>query len=60
MSGLEGLHCIAHRLIFYFSVKQAKKFVEGVPQVVKEDVSKEEAQKLKTTLEAAGGSVQLD
>ena len=39
---------------------QAKKFVEGVPQVIKADVSKEEAEKLKTALEAVGGSVELD
>jgi len=30
-----------------------------VPQVVKKDVSKEEAEKLKATLEAVGGVVEI-
>ena len=33
---------------------QAKKFVESAPAVVKADVSKEEAEKIKETLTAAG------
>ena len=39
---------------------QSKKFVEGVPQVIKSEVSKEEAERLKAALEAAGGVVELD
>ena len=39
---------------------QAKKFVEGVPQVVQADVKKEEAERLKEALEAAGGTVEID
>ena len=39
---------------------QAKKFVEGVPQVVQKGVSKEEAEKLKAALEAAGGVVEIE
>ncbi|XP_064406484.1 uncharacterized protein LOC135351429 [Halichondria panicea] len=39
---------------------QSKKFVEGVPQVIKSEVSKEEAERLKVALEAAGGVVELD
>ena len=39
---------------------QAKKFVESVPQVVQKDISKEEAAKLKTILEAAGGVVSIE
>lgn len=39
---------------------EAKKFVEGVPKVVKEKVSKDEAEKLKKQLEAIGGTVVLE
>ena len=39
---------------------QAKKFVESAPAVVKTDLSKEEAEKLKTVLEAAGGTCKID
>ncbi|GCB61468.1 hypothetical protein scyTo_0012922 [Scyliorhinus torazame] len=39
---------------------QAKKLVESLPQEVKANVSKEEAEKLKSALEAAGGTVQLE
>lgn len=38
----------------------AKKFVEGVPGVIREDVPKEEAEKIKATLEALGGTVILE
>jgi len=39
---------------------QAKKFVESVPQVVRSDISKEEAEKLKEALTAAGGTVEVE
>lgn len=39
---------------------QAKKFVESVPQVVRSDISKEEAEKLKEALTAAGGTVEIE
>ena len=39
---------------------QAKKFVESVPQVVRSDVSKEDAEKLKEVLTAAGGTVEIE
>lgn len=39
---------------------QSKKFVESLPQVVHKDVSKEEAERLKTALEAAGGTVEIE
>ncbi|XP_048467047.1 39S ribosomal protein L12, mitochondrial [Rhincodon typus] len=39
---------------------QAKKLVESLPQEVKAKVGKEEAEKLKAALEAAGGTVQLE
>lgn len=41
------------------SLMDAKKLVEGVPAKIKEGVEKDEADKLKSELEAAGGSVEL-
>ncbi|MBA3810215.1 MAG: 50S ribosomal protein L7/L12 [Caulobacteraceae bacterium] len=38
-------------------LKEAKDLVEGAPQNVKENVSKQEAEDVKTKLEAAGASV---
>ncbi|KAF3846260.1 hypothetical protein F7725_003338 [Dissostichus mawsoni] len=38
---------------------QAKKLVEALPQEIRANVSKEEAEKLKASLEAAGGTVVL-
>ncbi|NNE72250.1 MAG: 50S ribosomal protein L7/L12 [Acidimicrobiales bacterium] len=40
-------------------LKEAKEMVEGAPQAVLEKVSKEDAEKAKEALEAAGGSVEL-
>ena len=39
---------------------QAKKLVESLPQEIRVNVSKEEAEKLKAALEAAGGTVVLE
>ncbi|PWN52494.1 ClpS-like protein [Violaceomyces palustris] len=39
---------------------EAKKFVESAPQVLKEGINKEEAEKLKKAIEAAGGTVELE
>ena len=39
---------------------QAKKFIESVPQVFKDNISKEEAEKLKTQLEKAGATCVLE
>ncbi|CAG8498520.1 8613_t:CDS:2 [Ambispora leptoticha] len=39
---------------------EAKKFVEGVPKVIKESAPKEEAEKIKKTIEDLGGSVVLE
>ncbi|KAK5856192.1 hypothetical protein PBY51_007803 [Eleginops maclovinus] len=39
---------------------QAKKLVESLPQEIRANVSKEEAEKLKASLEAAGGTVVLE
>jgi large subunit ribosomal protein L7/L12 len=41
------------------SLMEAKKMVEGVPTKLKEAISKEDAEKVKAEVEAAGGSVEL-
>lgn len=41
-------------------LKEAKEMVEGAPKVIKEGVAKEEAEKMKKDLEAAGAKVKLD
>lgn len=41
------------------SLMDAKKMVEGCPATLKEGVSKEEADKIKADVEAAGGSIEL-
>jgi large subunit ribosomal protein L7/L12 len=38
---------------------EAKNFVEDCPGILKEDIEKEEAEKLQKELEAAGGEVEL-
>jgi large subunit ribosomal protein L7/L12 len=40
-------------------LKEAKELVEGIPAKVKEGISKEDAEKLKATLEAAGATVSI-
>ena len=40
-------------------LKEAKDLVEGAPKAVKEGVNKEEADKMKATLEKAGAKVEL-
>jgi large subunit ribosomal protein L7/L12 len=40
-------------------LKEAKDLVEGAPKPVKEGISKEDAEKLKEEIEAAGGSVEI-
>ena len=39
---------------------QSKKFVESLPQDVKKDIPKDEAEKLKAVLEAAGGIAEIE
>ncbi|MGQ9462350.1 MAG: 50S ribosomal protein L7/L12 [Candidatus Fervidibacter sp.] len=41
-------------------LKEAKDLVEGAPSVLKEGVSKEEAQKIKEKLEAVGATVEIE
>ena len=40
-------------------LKEAKELVDGAPKVVKEGVSKAEAEEIKTKLEAEGAEVNL-
>jgi large subunit ribosomal protein L7/L12 len=47
------------RQITGLGLKEAKDLVEGAPKTVKEGASKEEADKIKKALEAAGGKVEL-
>ena len=49
----------AVREVTTLGLKQAKDLVEAAPQVVKENVSKEEAETIKKKLEAAGATVEV-
>jgi len=40
-------------------LKEAKELVEGAPKTLKEDVSKEEAEKIKQAITTAGGEVEI-
>jgi large subunit ribosomal protein L7/L12 len=47
------------RAVTGLGLKEAKDLVEGAPKPVKEGVSKDEAQKIKAQIEAAGGQVDI-
>ncbi|KAB2659285.1 50S ribosomal protein L7/L12 [Brucella tritici] len=47
------------RAITGLGLKEAKDLVEGAPKAVKEAASKDEAEKIKAQLEAAGAKVEL-
>ncbi|MBM3528950.1 MAG: 50S ribosomal protein L7/L12 [Alphaproteobacteria bacterium] len=47
------------RALTGLGLKEAKDLVEGAPKPVKEGVNKEEADKIKTTLEKVGAKVEL-
>jgi len=47
------------RALTGLGLKEAKELVEGAPKPVKEDVNKEEAEKVKAQLEKAGAKVEL-
>lgn len=49
----------AVRVITQLGLKDAKDLVEKAPTVVKENVPKEEAEEMKSQIEAAGGKVEL-
>jgi len=59
-SGAEKIKVIkALRSVSSFELKKAKEMVESAPCVVAEAASKEDAQKIKEALEAAGAKVEL-
>lgn len=47
------------RAVTGLGLKEAKDLVEGAPKAVKEGVNKEEAEKIKATLEKVGAKVEL-
>ncbi|MCL6229659.1 MULTISPECIES: 50S ribosomal protein L7/L12 [Bartonella] len=47
------------RALTGLGLKEAKDLVEGVPKPIKEGASKDEAEKIKAQLEAAGAKVEL-
>src|SRR6202166_1669885 len=47
------------RVLTGLGLKEAKDLVEGAPKPVKEGVNKEEAEKIKATLEKVGAKVEL-
>jgi len=47
------------RVVTGLGLKEAKDLVEGAPKAVKEGVNKEEAEKIKATLEKVGAKVEL-
>ncbi len=47
------------RAITSLGLKEAKELVEGAPKAIKEGVSKEEAEEIKSKIEGAGGTVEL-
>ena len=49
----------AVRPILDLGLLEAKNFVEDLPKAIKENIEKEEAEKLKKILEEAGGTVEL-
>ena len=48
------------KLVEGINLVEAKRFVEECPKVIKANLSKDEAEALKTQLEAAGGVVKLE
>ncbi len=47
------------RAITSLGLKEAKELVEGAPKAIKEGVPKDEAEKIKEKIEAAGGQVDI-
>jgi large subunit ribosomal protein L7/L12 len=48
------------RAITGLGLKEAKALVDGAPAPIKEGVTKDEAEEIKTKIDAAGGSVKID
>jgi len=47
------------RALTTLGLKEAKELVDGAPKPIKEGISKEEAEKVKEKIEAAGGTVEI-
>ncbi len=47
------------RTVTSLGLKEAKDLVEGAPKTIKDDVNKEEAEKIKKVLEAQGAKVEI-
>jgi large subunit ribosomal protein L7/L12 len=47
------------RTVTSLGLKEAKDLVEGAPKTIKEDVNREEAEKIKKVLEAQGAKVEI-
>jgi len=47
------------RAVTTLGLKEAKDLVDSAPKPIKEKVNKEEAEKIKAAIEAAGGSVEI-
>jgi len=59
-SGTNKINVIKEvRTLTGLGLKEAKDLVEGAPKTVKEGVSKDDAEKMKKVLEAAGAKVEL-
>ena len=59
-AGAEKIKVIKElRTLTSLGLKEAKDLVDGAPKTVKEKVSKEEAEKIKQTLEGAGAKVTI-
>jgi len=59
-AGAEKIKVIKElRTLTSLGLKEAKDLVDGAPKTVKEKVSKEEAEKMKQVLEAAGAKVTI-
>ncbi len=59
-SGASKLNVIKGvREVTTLGLKEAKDLVDGAPKTVKEGVKKEEAEEIKTKIEAAGGTAEI-
>ncbi|MDR2897334.1 MAG: 50S ribosomal protein L7/L12 [Spirochaetaceae bacterium] len=47
------------RAVTGLGLKEAKDLVEGAPKLLKENVAKDEAEKIKTAITAAGGVIEI-
>lgn len=47
------------RTILNLGIKEAKDFVENIPAIIKENIEKDEAEKIKSKLETSGAKIEL-